>query len=259
MIEGDSDSYKKTLSIIEKYFSPGLPLDEERKLIDTLRLSSGLSERASHSLVEEVRQCAKRLDSHLIEIKKSNLIKDINYTFGKDFFNMFRVREYRTYASIQLLIEQYKNGSYSKIDERAERVKLEESVVKYLTSSRTLNEEKKGDVDSLVASLAMKKFEERYGKALNEDQKRIVRKYLNFQMTGNAEKFSKEIEQERSTILESLKMAQGEKEFRDDTTMAANLKASIQALQGLQNLTEDKSIQDILLYQSLVNEVHSNE
>ena len=103
MVEKDTSSYQKTMDILRKYYGDGAILAEERELFDVIMNARGLSEVAARRVLGEVQRVAKSMDARKIDIKKSNLIKEINYTFGRDFFSNHRVPTYRLLASIQML------------------------------------------------------------------------------------------------------------------------------------------------------------
>ena len=103
MINKNHDATQKTLEITRRYYGDGAPLSEERELFDVIRNARGLSESAARRVLGEIQRAAKEMDVKKIDIKKSNLIKEINYSFGKNFFFDYRIPEYRLLASIQMV------------------------------------------------------------------------------------------------------------------------------------------------------------
>jgi len=260
LIDGDKTSYEKTLGIIKKYYSPGQPLAREKEIFDVISKSRGLSEGMSRKILDEVKKHVAKLDVRKIDIKKSNIIKEIHYTFGQDFFDVHRIPQYRLYASIQLLADQYAAGTKS-LNEGTSRVQLEESIVKFMTTSseKTISENKGEKIDSLVAAIAVKKFEQKYSGALNEAQKKTIRKFMNYCMTGNKEQFAREIEEERRNILSKLNESRSMKCFKEDKIMAERLDESVKTLSSLDKLHSEKTVQEILLFHKLIQELNSND
>lgn len=258
LVDGRKDQYSKAVEILKKYYSPGQPLSEEREIFDVVTKSRGLSEHSSRKMIDEVRKHVSHLDPKKIEIKKSNLIKEIHYAFGQDFFDVHRIPQYRLFASIQMLIEQYK--SKSSLTESSQRIQLEESLVNFMMTKDNVRTAQVGEkVDSLVAAIAVKKFEERYSGTLNESQKKLMRKFMNYSMSGNTEQFSREMEKERQTLVESLSKSLSLDYFRDDNIMKERMNVAIDSLKNLKNMTSDSSVKEILLYQKLKQEIDSNE
>src|SRR5271165_3205878 len=95
LIDHDKKIYQESLGLIRKYFGEGTPLGAERLLFEVFRENRGVTEGAAWRVIEEVKRLAKALDHKKIEIKKSNLIKEVNHTFGRDFFSRHRIPEYR--------------------------------------------------------------------------------------------------------------------------------------------------------------------
>lgn len=261
VVDKDPESYLKAVSIVKKYFAEGQPLHQEKEIFEVISKSRNLSETSARNLLAEMKRCVQQLNTKKVDIKKSNLIKEINYSFGKDFFDVHRVPEYRFLASVQLLIELYRQEGESRLSESAEKIQLEESLVKYMMSSpsQTSKQIRGEKVDGLVASLAMKKFEERYSGALCEAQKKTLRKFMNYSMTGNKEQFQREMLEEREGIMKKLQSSRNLKYFADDKVMAERMDEAIGHLSKLDEVTSDSSVQDILLFHRLVQEINSDE
>lgn len=258
MVDRDPDSYVAALQITKKYFKSGQPLAQERELFEAIVNSRGLTEQAANRILQDVQRHARNLDERLLEIKKSNLIKDVNYAFGQDFFDVHRVREYRLLASIQMLLDRYRREG--PLTEDVEKIRLEEGLVKYMTTVEPAPQVTQlQEVDSLVAQMAMKKFEERYSGSLNEAQRLTLRKFMNFNMTGDRERFQADMEQEKDYIVKRLTESQDTGEFVADHVMHERLVEARQKLQGMRDLTTESAVEDILLYQHLLKEIDSDE
>lgn len=258
MVDQDPEAYLQTLQITKRYYATGQPLAEEKALFDAVVQNRGLSEKAAQQVLAEVQRHARSTDQRLLEIKKSNLIKDVNYTLGQDFFDVHRIREYRLLASLQMLIDRYRNTE-APLSEDVERIKLEEGLVTYMTTTEpqpvASNQQ---PVDSFVASLAMKKFEERYSGALNEAQRRTLRGFMNYTMTGDQARFAKEMRGEYERIKNGLKEAFGRREFVEDNVMAERLGEAVRKFKEISDLTSEATVQDVLLYQRLLQEIDSD-
>lgn len=261
MVNSDPDGYLKTVKIIKRYFSPGTPLATEKEVFDVITRSRGLSPTVAGQVLREVRDHVKNLDARKIEIKKSNVIKEIHHTFGQEFFDVHRIPEYRLLASIQMLVEQYKASNRS-LSENVGRAQLEEGMLKYMSSVPAKNNQQpRGEkIDGVVATLAMKKFEERYSGTLNEDQKKTLRKFMNYTITKNDEQFIREMTIERESILKTLSESRGMECFKSDPVMGEKLSEAVNNLRSL-DLKENpsKSVEEILMYHKLVQEVRSDE
>lgn len=260
MVDNNPNLYLKTVSLVRKYFSEGQPLAREKEVFDAIVKSRGLTEQSARKILQEVQKHVGSADKKKLEIKKNNLIKEIHHTFGQDFFDVHRIPEYRLYASIQTLIEQYRNNE-SHLNEGIQKIQLEEALVKFMTSQPThLLEGTKGEkVDGLVATLAMRKFEERYSGSLTESQKKTLRRFMNFSMTGNEVQFRREMTEEKAHLLEGLAKVRDLACFSDDKVMGQRMDEALKSLKELTDLTSESSVQELLLFHKLLQEINSNE
>jgi len=260
MVERDPDGYLQAVGIIKKYFSEGQPLAREKEIFDVVSANRGISEASARKILGQLQLHASQLDSKRIEIKKSNLIKDVNYTFGQDFFSVHRVPEYRLLASVQMLVERYRQNT-TNLTEDVDRIQLEEALIRFMTTPvHNKNSSASGQkVDGLVASLAMRKFEDRYSGVLSESQKKTIRRFMNYSMTSNKEQFMREMEEEKQSLLQKIKESRSLKVFSEDKVMSTRLDEASNALAKLSNLTSEDSVQELLLYHRLVAEIDSNE
>jgi len=261
MIENDTSDYQKALVVIRKYFGDGTPLCEERELFDVVRTTRGVTENAARRILGEIQRAASQADAKKIEIKKSNLIKEINYGFGQDFWDAYRIPEYRLLATIQMVIDAAR-GQHN-LTESVQNIQLEEGLVKYMTSSKEFAapQQQKEDIDQLVMAMTAKKFQEKYTKSLSGPQKVLLEKYLRALVTGDQKPLFDVINEQMNKISKSLANARTMKEFIEDPVMVKKLdEASTEwssiSTSGFHKL--DQTIEEIMLFQNLVEEIESN-
>jgi hypothetical protein len=262
ILDHDEKGYKKSLEIITRYYADGSSLREEKDLFDVIQTTRGVSEQVARQVVAKVKEHASRLDKWKIDVKKSNLIKDINYAFGKDFFSRHRINEYRLFASIQMVVDSCKaNHDKKTINESVQVMQLEEALVKFMTfeqpQKRPDSEEK---VDSLVCAIAAKKFQEKYGSSLNRDQKTLIEKYMRCMMTGENEEFVAHLSDEKRRIAIELHKSDSMKEIKEDSVMRDRLNEAKKKLSNVDvSSASEESVQEMMLFQKLVEELTSNE
>ena len=260
MIEGDKEGFTKSFVIFKRYFSPGSQLNEEKELFDAISSVNGVSEQVAKSIIDEAKSKYKMLNHRLCEIKKSNLIKDINYTFGKDFFSESRLQNYRLFASIQMILESCKVKSC--LSEDIQRIKLEEGLIKFMMSDKNvaeaLNEDK---IDSTIYKLAEKKFYERYGSSLNINQKKIMAKYIKSSFDYDDKHFKSFINEEIKNISKELNKGLNVKEIKEDTEMKQRFVEISDKLKNLDTSkeTSDTLLEEVMMYNKLIEELVSNE
>jgi hypothetical protein len=257
VIEKDQKTYKRALEIVKKYYGDGSPLSEERELFDVIRTARGLSENSARRVLGEIERHAQGMDAKKIDIKKSNLIKEINHTFGQDFFSVHRVPDYRLLASIQMVIDA--SRSQTRLTETVQKVQLEEGLVRYMTTRGSFQETgpQKSGVDSLVMAMVAKRFSEKYSSSLNTAQKVLLEKYIRFQVTGDSVPFTEFTLAESRRIAGALDRALLMKEVVEDPKMKQKL---IEAREGFRvGKTVDEDAEIMMTYQKLVEELESDE
>lgn len=255
MIDKDQQGWQKTYDVIERYFSPGSLLAEELEMFDALRSVRGLKETSARRLIAEVYSRARKMDEHKLDIKKSNLIKDVNYTFGKDFFSKHRINEYRLLASIQMLIDNCRTPG--RLAENVQKIQLEESLVSYLTSPAPVVEEKTDErIDSMVYKVAEKKFVDRYGQILNESQQALLTRFGRALITKQPRQIREQLLSEKARILGVLRGSRTLKEIKEDATMVKSLEEAISRLTNLdESAAPESTVEEMLLYERLAEEL----
>ena len=260
MVNGDRHNYQKCLEIVRKYYGDGTALAEERELFDVIKNTRGVTEQAARRILSEVQRAARALDSKKIDIKKSNLIKEINYTFGKGFFTQYRIPEYRLLASIQMMINA--SQKENRLTESVQKIQLEEGLVKYMTTKGTFSESmtQKSEVDQLVMAMVAKRFNEKYSKSLSSPQKVLLEKYIRAQVTSDEKPLNDFMLEESKRINIVLKMARDMKEFSDDGIMKERLEQAEKTFSTMRlNGANEKTVEEMMLFQRLAEEVQSND
>jgi hypothetical protein len=255
MIDNDTSGYQKSLIVIRKYFGDGAPLAEERELFDVVRTTRGVTENAARRILGEIQRAANQSDVKKIEIKKSNLIKEINYGFGQNFWDSYRVPEYRLLATIQMVIDAAR-GKHN-LTESVQNIQLEEGLVKYMTSNKEFSSQQqpREDIDQLVMAMTAKKFHEKYSVSLRPNQKVLLEKFMRSQVTGDNMPLANYLHSEMERIVSSMKKARLIKEIIEDQEM---LKKLDEALEKFPKECGRDAVEAVMVYQNLVEELESN-
>tara|TARA_Y100000022_G_scaffold193626_1_gene197036 strand:+ start:378 stop:1208 length:831 start_codon:yes stop_codon:yes gene_type:complete len=177
LMEDDKKSAELAINIIKKNFKQDTQLFKEYKLFKALSETSNVSETLATSIINEAKKaCNHMFDNKKLEEEKSFLIKDLNYTFGKGNIFEGKIKNYRTYATIQTLLNEWrnKNPSFDKVTEY--EIKLHES----LTSKKELIKENiiPKKVDSLTYKIMNEMFEKKYNSKLNESQREMISLFI---------------------------------------------------------------------------------
>ena len=136
-------------------------------------------------------------DSEKLEKEKSVLIKELNYCFGKGTIFNEKINDYRIYATIQTLLNEWR-GNSNNFDLCTEyEIKLHNKLTENIDEKR---QESPHKVDSLTYKLMKKMFSDKYNDVLNENQKKIISAYI----SEDEETILKEYKVLKTTCLETL-------------------------------------------------------
>lgn len=190
IVQNDPRLAQNAKSIIKKHFVPGTELYKEHKLFQALIKPYIDNDSLATSILGEAKKASRSHDYSRLEREKSKLIRDINLSFGKKFYNT-RIKEYKEFATVQTLMNDWRENS-SNIHRIVE---YEQKVHKILTSQKTvktLKEQKDPNASNLVVKIMTEKFNQKYGSKLTEQQSVLIKNYVmsdkkvNFESTLNS-------------------------------------------------------------------------
>jgi hypothetical protein len=181
------DQIREGSQVIKDHFKQGSELYREFRLFGALVKTTASSERVAQTILAEARSLAKETSDKTLTREKSLLIRSINHRLNDDQFFRRRIPEYRMYATIQTLLNDWRNPGRSELSRMAE---YEDNVRTWLLEEKReidLEELTNTDSDSLVVKIMTEKLNAKFGKSLNTEQKEIVRLYT-LSPDGNQEK-----------------------------------------------------------------------
>lgn len=178
LVEGDQKRANAALKLIKKHFKPGTQLYKEYRLINSLLRTTVSSEAVAASIMQEAKAAAREYDLKALDREKSLLISNINKIIGDQDFYDQQVNEYKAYATIQTLINDWRN-----VDRDLGRLaQYEDQLVRWLVTEKVespdapLPEETPG-TSRLLMKVMMRKLNEKYSGVLTDEQKQLIRAY----------------------------------------------------------------------------------
>tara|TARA_B100001094_G_scaffold329083_1_gene391038 strand:+ start:1110 stop:1934 length:825 start_codon:yes stop_codon:yes gene_type:complete len=176
LINENKKDAEVAINIIKNNFTKNSQLYKEYKLFKALADTHQVTDQLATMIITEAKSaCNNMFDSNQLEKEKSNLIKELNYTFGKGTIFSKKISNYRIYATIQTLLNEWRENT-NNFDKTTEyEILLHESL-----TEKSLKEEKKPiKVDKLTYSLMKEIFKKKYSSNLNEDQNKLISLYIN--------------------------------------------------------------------------------
>jgi hypothetical protein len=178
LIEDDKKKSSSALKILRKHFSPGTELYKEFRLMNALAKTTVSSEHTAASILKEAKSASSSFDAKKLDREKSILIRNINHVLNDENFYDQHVNEYRTFATIQVLLNEWKST-----DKDLYRVaQYEDQLMKHLVTEKvspadtTITEDTSGTA-RLLMKVMTKKLNEKYNGVLNEQQKSLIKAY----------------------------------------------------------------------------------
>ena len=191
----------KAKKLIGRFFTDGTEMYREHRLFKALIEPHIEDGSLATKILGEAKKAARSHNIARLEREKSRLIKEINYSFGKAFYNQ-KVEDYTKYATVQTLLNDWRT-----LDADVHRVTLYESKVhKMLVSpkeAKQLVNEQDKKVDNLVVKVMTDKYNEKYGKSLTEVQQMLVKQYV-FAENGNTAGFKSMLKRIKETVIRDL-------------------------------------------------------
>ena len=179
LVEDNAGKANRIKEIVKKFFKEGTELHREYRLINAMVNFPVGSEPLAVKILEEAKSAAQKFDSTLLKQEKSELIREINHSFGKDEMYGQEVPNYKDYATASSLVSYWREEKHLDLQEVA---KFEKIIVDRLARKEEtqpeLNELKDENVDNLVVKIATDKIQKKYSSKLTPAQTEILNAYV---------------------------------------------------------------------------------
>lgn len=260
LVEGDQKRSSKALRIIKKHFKPGTQLYREFRLINSLVWTTVASTPTAAMILREAQKAACEYDSKKLDREKSLLIRTINHTLNESTFYDQQVENYKTYATIQLLLNEWRENNTLNF---AKRAKFEDQVIEWLLSEKKdnsdslLSEENNGTT-KLVMNLMLKKLNEKYSNSLSSEQKDVIRTYVWCTSNDDTDKIKSNLSEVKHSIVDNIDAYRAAN--TDNVYLVERLEATKEKILA-ENLDDvnDETVTRFMLYMNLNNELSEKE
>lgn len=176
IINNNQSLSKKAVKIIENRFNKKTELYKEFRLVNALVNSNVSGTHIAASILTEAKEAARRIDKKKLMKEKSMLIKDINYQLKDDNFFNRKIENYKDYATVQTLVNEWSMRDQANLTKQVQYERLVvEHLIKQKDDTQAIGEDNRSD--SLVFKVMSEKMNKKYGSNLNSEQKDIIRNY----------------------------------------------------------------------------------
>jgi hypothetical protein len=201
MLENNDSVAKTATSVLQSHFSSGTELRKEFEVFDAFANAKNLSEHIASRAIESAKNVSQKIDNVKLRNEKAALIKEVNHKFGKDKIFSQRIPNYRFYATVQTLMNDWRTDTVTK-----RTLQYENKLLGHLKEELVLEAvEKTPDVNNLTVKLMTEKFNKKYSDTLSKEQSLLIREYVFSSSTGNFKQLHSLLEHIKTNTIESIK------------------------------------------------------
>ena len=185
LVENDNRTFKEVKKIIREFFSKNTEIYKEQRLISSLAAIDIKDTSIIPIILEETKKATWKINKRKLNKEKSFLVKRINERLGKEFFST-KISNYRDYATISILVEEYKKSNKADPKTLIEySVKVSEIIKKEKVQEQKIEDLKDPSVDNLVMKIMFEKFNKNYLNELSKEQIDILNEWAINKEKGN--------------------------------------------------------------------------
>jgi len=211
ILKGKTESTAK--DILTKYFGESSCIGKELKLYQFILNEKVKSSDYANRLLSTVLDARKKINEIQLLKEKYSLVNDIKNTYDLNIFFKGNINDYKVLASIYKLFEGLRIQSQS-IDICKELYQSKNTIVEHIVSKSTMKLIKETDADVetykkqkyderiLTYKILVDSFNKKYGTFLSEEQKQLLREYINLSDTCDLKVY---IEKQIPVLIKKLK------------------------------------------------------
>jgi hypothetical protein len=260
LVEGDKKKSATALRILRRHFKPGTQLYKEFRLFNALIKTTVSTDGVASSIISEARSAATTADLATLDREKSLLIRSINHLIKDENFYDQPVSEYRLYATIQTLLNEWRKPAGTA--DIASLANYEDQLRSWLISEKkkqesTVIDESPGTT-RLLMKVMMKKLNEKYSNSLNSDQKEIIKAYAFSTANEDQTTIKKKLEEVKENLVQSIETYTTQKQ--DNSFLVNKLQdARSKIISESLEVIDDSVVSKFMLYSTLHHELNENE
>lgn len=260
LVEDNKRKSSTALKILRRYFKPGTQLYKEFRIFNALVKTTVSGDAVATSILKEARTAIESLDYNVLDREKSLLIRSINHMIKDENFYDQPIAEYRLYATIQTLFNEWRKpaGTADIVSLASYENQLREWLItEKKKEDHTLIDETPGTT-RLLMKVMMKKLNEKYSESLNDDQREIIKAYAFSTANEDQATIKKKLEEVRSGLLEAIDVYMVQKQ--DNTFVVNKLQdTKSRILSESLDAVDDSTVSKFMLYSTLRQELTENE
>jgi len=259
LVDGDEKRSSAALKLVKRHFKVGSELHKEYRLINSLVRTTVSSEAVAASILQEAKAAARSYDMRTLDREKSLLISTINKAINDDDFFDQPVNEYRIYATVQTLLNDWR----TKDVDLGRQARYEDQLVKWLVTEKTevpdttVTDDTPG-ASRLLMKIMMKKLNEKYAGMLSEEQRNMLRAYAFSTANDDQESITKKLVEVKGRLVTEI--AEFGNKNPDNEYVNKKLDEVRQQLESEDlGTVDDETVTRFMLYTKLSSELTAEE
>jgi hypothetical protein len=240
-MSNNEERKKKLFGLLKESFSKKTPLRKDLDIYKSFEDISDMEIEMLVKLIQEAKSQFNSLDRKFIFAEQTTLINKINKTLGHKIWENF-VTDYKKLATI--------NQALNKTLNPKKQILIEQKLIKLLTDQEP---EKKPfpNVNNLAVKTFIDKFNEEYGDNLQENQKKLLEKYITSYKDDGIEfkmHLSEEIDRLKDVLIEKID--------KESFPLSQKLQKVYKRIENYNERRLNKElISEVMQIQSLVEEI----
>ena len=182
IVDGYKNQAKTAIKILNKHFGEQSALQKEFRLFNALVHTRVPSRELARQIISESKRACRDHSATKLRREKSLLIRDINHEVDEENFYKRKVTEYKIFATVQALLNEWRGADRLAPDEI---VKYEKVLENWLVSD---NEPEKlhtnRNANPLTLQIMLEKFNKKYRSMLNIQQAELLESRLSDDSAG---------------------------------------------------------------------------
>jgi hypothetical protein len=258
LVDDDKRKSSRALKIIKTHFKPATELYKEFRLINSIMKTTVSVESVASSILGEAKVAARSHDVDSLNREKSLLIRSINHQLNDDHFYDQQIPEYRTFATVQNLLNSWrlKSADLSKMAE------YEDQVVHWLVTPKVESNEQittEGTTGSnrLLMKIMMKKLGEKYDNTLTTEQKFLIKAYAFSAASDDEKTIIMKLNEIKGKLLNSIESYVNNK--KEEKYLSDKLNEVKSGLLNEVKKVDDSVVAEYMLYIKLIDELSGGE
>ena len=241
----DTETRDKAVGLIKKHFTVNGPLKRDLECYHSLVENQNMTERLSEKIIREAKIAQRMIDPSGLFSAQTQLIDDINKELSPAVFNNY-VPNYKTLATISQIF----SGKLSP----KKSIVLESQVIEGMCIGADITATT--PVDSVVINEFIRKFNDKYGDELLEEQKELLSHYI-ASFVDNSLELKMFLNEEIGRLKEKIDAALSREEFSNDSEMATKAKKIVEKLNVFSEAgIEEDVLLTVMKTQKLVKEIY---